>query len=700
MKSIDFHDINNTKKQIKEKYRQNPKITDREVPETYGAGYEKYMDRNEFSRDRDRISFSKAFRRLEHKAQVYSNKKGDHFRTRLTHTMEVVQISRSIARNLDLNEDLVESIALGHDIGHTPFGHEGEKALDMIMDGTDDLGGKLRYNLNYGGFKHNFNSLKFLGVLEKKYKNINGLNLTWQVMEGILKHTRIRKGDKEWHLFRFMEDSSQREFIEDLMFNNFSNTLEGQVVAVADEIAQRQHDIDDGLRDDHLKLKESAVIDHIFDIIDKERLKTVGKVINEMKHQRVKLTANVEGKMISIDDLYSDLKKKVDEGSSIEEIYKKLKEPIQIPNSNDNITMKPYFLKLYKNLGHENIILDELSEKIHEREKCRILTNKNLRRYFEEVILLTDLNESCMKKISSKLNELNKNQSKEVLREDEYRWNSLVRDVTDYFIKDVTLNSLSLIKADDCKSVQEVSNNKLIIKKNLISLSKTAEEINKSIKTWIDNRIVNSYDVNRFDGKSVFIVKQLFKAYYTNPRQMPKIFLKTLSKRIRENSQKYGCKIKFQNNYVGKIRFRTGSPEEIENLMKLIKLEMNKKEYKSLFVEFDEDKKSYFSFDLDEKFLKEISGKDCDMIKRKCEVCNKEEYERLLLSRIFKLVNSFDDNKLEEIRKKEPQEYYNKIRFVKTLIENHYAFMSVICDHISGMTDNFANNEYKKLYLV
>lgn len=691
---LDFADVEFIKMNIKNKYGQEPSDSDREFAESYGeTGYEKYINRNQFSRDRDRISFSKAFRRLEHKAQVYSNKKGDHFRTRLTHTMEVVQISRSIARNLDLNEDLVEAIALGHDIGHTPFGHEGEKALDMIMDGTDDLGGKLRYNLNYGGFKHNFNSLKFLGVLEKKYKDINGLNLTWQVMEGILKHTRIRKGDKEWSLSRFMENSSQRYFIEHLMMYNFSNTLEGQVVAVADEIAQRQHDIDDGLRDSNLKLKESSVIDRIFEIINQERFKTIEKTINEMKSTIFEIT--FDGGKTKIEDLYADLKKEVESGNSIEKVYEKLKNPVKIfISKDDTVSVVPLI-----ELGHENMLLDELYGKIHEREKGRILTNKNLKRYFEEIVSQTDLDDFCFKEISLKLDELKEERSEEVLRENEYRWNSLVRDVTDYFIKDVTLNSLSLIKEDDGKSIQKCSK-KVIIEKNLISLSKTAEEINKSIKTWIDNRIVNSYDVNRFDGKSVFIVKQLFKAYYTNPRQMPKIFLKTLSKRIRDNSQKYGCKIKFQNNYVGKIRFRTGSPEEIENLMKLIKLEMNKEEYKSLFVEFDEDEKSYFSFDLDEKFLKEISGKDCDMLKRKCEVCNKEEYERLLLSRIFKLVNSFDDNKLDEIRKKETQEYYNKIRFVKTLIENHYAFMSVICDHISGMTDNFANNEYKKLYLV
>lgn len=151
----------------------------------------KYIDRNEFSRDRDRILYTNAFRRLQHKAQVYSNKKGDHYRTRLTHTLEVNQIAKSISKNLGLNIDLTESIALGHDIGHTPFGHAGEEVLDNIMKGKDDLGGKLEYTIDYGGFKHNMNSIKILEILEEK-NGEKGLNLTWQTLDGILKHTSIK----------------------------------------------------------------------------------------------------------------------------------------------------------------------------------------------------------------------------------------------------------------------------------------------------------------------------------------------------------------------------------------------------------------------------------------------------------------------------------------------------------------------------
>lgn len=157
--------------------------------------------RTAYQRDRDRIIHSKAFRRLKHKTQVFIAPEGDHYRTRLTHTLEVAQIARTIARTLRLNEDLTEAIALGHDLGHTPFGHSGEKALDDVY---------------YGGFHHNAQSLRVVEVLEKP----RGLNLTWEVRDGIGNHTGTR----------------------------LPATLEGQIVKIADRIAYINHDIDDALR--------------------------------------------------------------------------------------------------------------------------------------------------------------------------------------------------------------------------------------------------------------------------------------------------------------------------------------------------------------------------------------------------------------------------------------------------------------------
>jgi dGTPase len=193
--------------------------------------------RTAFQRDRDRIIHSRAFRRLKHKRQVFLITEGDHFRTRLTHTLEVAQISRTMARALGLNEDLVEAIALGHDLGHTPFGHLGETVLNEILQGRDTLDGLLNGGF-WGGFKHNYQSLRVVDVLEQKYE-VAGLNLTAPVREGMLKHTRLKRGQYSYPSF----DVAGLAFELDA-----ATTLEGQVVAVADEVAQRTHDLEDGLR--------------------------------------------------------------------------------------------------------------------------------------------------------------------------------------------------------------------------------------------------------------------------------------------------------------------------------------------------------------------------------------------------------------------------------------------------------------------
>jgi dGTPase len=173
--------------------------------------------RTHYQRDRDRVIHSRAFRRLEYKTQVFLNGTGDHLRTRLTHTMEVAGISRNIARALRLNEDLTETIALAHDLGHSPFGHKGETALDRLMR-------------KHGGFEHNKQSLRIVEELEQKYPGFRGLNLTWEVREGLMKHSRGNE-----HPAR----------AEGLKAN--CSSLEAQVANLADEIAYYSHDLDDGL---------------------------------------------------------------------------------------------------------------------------------------------------------------------------------------------------------------------------------------------------------------------------------------------------------------------------------------------------------------------------------------------------------------------------------------------------------------------
>lgn len=191
--------------------------------------------RTEFQRDRDRIIHSTAFRRLEYKTQVFVNHEGDLFRTRLTHSIEVAQIARSIAHNLQLNEDLVEAISLAHDLGHTPFGHAGQDALNACMS-------------NYGGFEHNLQSLRVVDALEQRYGAFDGLNLMFETREGILKHCSLTNAKKL--------DEIGRRFIE-----KKQPTLEAQLANLADEIAYNNHDIDDGLRSGLLATAQLDEID-------------------------------------------------------------------------------------------------------------------------------------------------------------------------------------------------------------------------------------------------------------------------------------------------------------------------------------------------------------------------------------------------------------------------------------------------------
>ena len=181
---------------------------------------EEHPLRTRYQRDRDRVIHSTAFRRLEYKTQVFVNHEGDHYRTRLTHTIEVAQIARSIARALNLNEDLTEAVALAHDLGHTPFGHSGEEALDKLME-------------EHGGFEHNRHGVRVVETLERRYPNFSGLNLTYEVRESMIKHhTRYDLPKLE----EFREYEPDQEPL-----------LEAQVVEVADSVAYDAHDLDDSL---------------------------------------------------------------------------------------------------------------------------------------------------------------------------------------------------------------------------------------------------------------------------------------------------------------------------------------------------------------------------------------------------------------------------------------------------------------------
>jgi dGTPase len=200
-----------------------------------------------FQRDRDRIVHSTAFRRLMHKTQVFVSPGGDHFRTRLTHSLEVAQIARAIARNLGLDEDLTEALALAHDFGHTPFGHAGEEALDAVMR-------------PYGGFDHNDQSLRILTRLERRYAAFDGLNLTWETLEGIVKHNGPCAGPLAGNATPTATVAAYNAR-HDLELDTFAGP-EAQVAALADDIAYDNHDVDDGLRAGLFEIEQLEAVPH------------------------------------------------------------------------------------------------------------------------------------------------------------------------------------------------------------------------------------------------------------------------------------------------------------------------------------------------------------------------------------------------------------------------------------------------------
>lgn len=222
--------------------------------------------RSEFQRDRDRIIHSTAFRRLEYKTQVFVNHEGDLFRTRLTHSLEVAQIGRSVARNLRLNEDLVEAIALAHDLGHTPFGHAGQEALNECMK-------------DHNGFEHNLQSLRVVDILEERYGAFDGLNLCFETREGILKHCAKKNARK-------LGDVGER------FLANQRPSLEAQLTNLADEIAYNNHDVDDGLRSGLItqeQLEEVSIFSRHLAMSKKEYPKISGR---KLIHETVRCMIN------------------------------------------------------------------------------------------------------------------------------------------------------------------------------------------------------------------------------------------------------------------------------------------------------------------------------------------------------------------------------------------------------------------------
>ena len=235
--------------------------------------------RNDFRRDCDRLIHATAFRRLKYKTQVFVFHEGDHYRTRLTHSLEVAQIARALARALRLNEDLSETLALAHDLGHPPFGHAGERALDACLR-------------DHGGFDHNAQALRILTELERRYPDFDGLNLTWETLEGVVKHNgplTTKGGDPvgRYRVHGLPEAIRSYNAIQDLELWSHANA-EAQAAAIADDIAYDAHDIDDGLRAELFTLQDIASVPLIGDIVAEINAQSPGLEPQRRVHELVR----------------------------------------------------------------------------------------------------------------------------------------------------------------------------------------------------------------------------------------------------------------------------------------------------------------------------------------------------------------------------------------------------------------------------
>ena len=319
--------------------------------------------RSPFQRDKDRIIHSASFRRLKHKTQVFVNTESDHYRTRITHSMEVAQIARSIARYLNLNEDLAETLSLAHDLGHTPFGHAGEDALNECME-------------NYGGFDHNFQTVRIVMFLENKYLSFNGLNLTIETLEGLLKHNG---------------PVNNLDLLDNLVsvkkFKNFVNFktypfLEAQISAISDDIAYNNHDIQDGLTANLFKLEELVEINFFKEIFKKYKNKINKQNYKIAVYQIIRDSINV-----MIKDLINNTKKNIKyyKINSLKDIDKTLNPVVDFSDKiklSDNEIKFFLKLKMYNNkrvLAKNNkgkLIIKKLFNKISKNPKRFISKNQ------------------------------------------------------------------------------------------------------------------------------------------------------------------------------------------------------------------------------------------------------------------------------------------------------------------------------------
>ncbi len=322
--------------------------------------------RTDFQRDRDRIIHSTAFRRLKHKTQVFVNTSGDHFRTRITHSLEVAQIARTLARHFNLNEDLCETLSLAHDLGHTPFGHAGEEELNYCME-------------KFGGFEHNIQTLRIVTILENRYYDFEGLNLSYETLDGLIKHNgpiyKIKK----------MNTILGKNFFKKKINLLAFPSLEAQIASISDDIAYNSHDLEDGLRSNLFKLSDLTDLPVLNNILKKNYKKIkyfsndivtrqiIREIINEMvKDVILNTKRNIKIKKINnIKDVYKSK-------SSIVCFSKKMK--LFDDNIKKFLKEKMYFHKSVNNkTNYGKKIVNKLFIKIKKSPKKYINNEKHSR---------------------------------------------------------------------------------------------------------------------------------------------------------------------------------------------------------------------------------------------------------------------------------------------------------------------------------
>ena len=329
--------------------------------------------RNDFQRDRDRIIHSTAFRRLKHKTQVFVNTSGDHFRTRITHSLEVSQIARTLSKYFNLNEDLSETLSLAHDLGHTPFGHAGEEALNECMK-------------KYGGFEHNIQTIRIVTILENRYYNFKGLNLSFETLDGLIKHNGPVNN---------LNDLNQilgKNFFKNKINFSTNTSLEAQIASISDDIAYNSHDLEDGLKSNLFKLGDLKNIPILNKIILKHKKKLNKYSIDLVVRQIIREIINE-----MVRDVIKNTQRKIllNKIKNLRDVYKFKKNIVSFSNKMNHFDMqikkflkqKMYFHKsvnLKTNYGKK--IIKKLFFKIKKNPKKYININKYNNSNLERII--------------------------------------------------------------------------------------------------------------------------------------------------------------------------------------------------------------------------------------------------------------------------------------------------------------------------